>query len=116
MPYCKDPIRMQVMLDYAREVLELIQGKARKDLEADRLQGLAAARLLEMIGEAAAGVSPDYQSAYPLIPWSQLSGLRNLLARGYEAVDPDIFWKFLSQDLPGLVPELQGAVLRLSVT
>lgn len=114
MPYCKDPIRLQQMLDYTCEVLELIQGRSRNDLAADRLLGLAAARLLEMIGEAAAEVSPDYQATYNLIPWTQLRGLRNLLAQGYDAVNPEIFWKFLSQDLPGFVPELQGAILRLS--
>lgn len=116
MPYCKDPIRLQQLLDYAREVLDLIQGRSRNDLAADRPLGLAVARLLELIGETAAGVSPDYQSTYALIPWFQLSGLRNLLVQGYDAVDPEIFWQFLSQDLPGLVPELQGAILRLSAT
>jgi uncharacterized protein with HEPN domain len=116
MPYCKDPIRLQHMLNYIREVLDLIQGRSRNDLNDDRLLGLAAARLLEMIGAEAAGVSSDYQTTYTAIPWSQLSGFRNLLAQGYDAVDPEILWEILSQDLPALVPELQGNILRLSAT
>jgi len=116
MPYCKDPMRLQHMLNYAREVLELIQGRSRNDLAADGLLGPAAVRLLERLGAEAAGVSPDYQATYSLIPWSQLSGLRNPPAQGYAAVDKDILWKFLSQDLPGVVQELQVTILRLSAT
>ena len=116
MPYCKDPIRLQQMLNYTCEVLELIRGRSRNDLAADRLLGLAVVRLLERLGAEAARVSSDYQSTYTLIPWSQLNGLRNLLAQGYDAVDKDILWKILSQDLPGLVAELQSIILRLSAT
>ena len=47
----KDLIRLQHMLDYAREAMELMQGKGRNDLDSDRLLGLALVRLLEMIGE-----------------------------------------------------------------
>lgn len=108
----KDLIRLQHMLDYAREAMELIQGKERKDLDADRLLGLALVRLLEVIGEAASRVSPEYQSIYPSIPWSQIIGLRNRLIHGYDAVDMDILWEILSRDLPGLVSELESIVLR----
>jgi len=109
-------IRLQHMLDYAREALELIRGKSRKDLESDRLLGLALVRLMEMIGEAANRVSPEYQSSYPSIPWSQIIGLRNRLIHGYDAVDMDILWEILSRDLPGLVLELEKIVLRASAT
>jgi uncharacterized protein with HEPN domain len=41
------------MLDHAREAVELVKGRTRRDLEEDRLLGLALVRLLEIVGEAA---------------------------------------------------------------
>lgn len=110
----KDRVRLQHMLDYAREALELIQGRARNDLDNDRLLGLALVRLMEMIGEAANRVSPEYQSSHASIPWSQIVGLRNRLIHGYDAVDMDILWEILSQDLPGLVENLESIISRES--
>lgn len=102
----KDPIRLRHMLDYSREALELIHESARKDLDANRLLGLALVRLLEMLGEAANRVSPEYQSLHPSIPWSQIISLRNRLIHGYDAVDMDILWQVLKHDLPILIEEL----------
>jgi len=42
------------MRDHAHEVTELVRGRTRSDLDADRLLALAVVRLLEIIGEAAA--------------------------------------------------------------
>ena len=103
----KDIIRLRHMLDYAHEALQLIKGKGRSNLDSERLLGLALIRLLEMIGEAANRVSPECQSLHPSIPWSQIIGLRNRLIHGYDAVDVDILWQILKQDLPILVEELE---------
>ncbi|MFZ5453956.1 MAG: DUF86 domain-containing protein [Thermodesulfobacteriota bacterium] len=112
----KDLILLQHMLDYAREALELIHGKSRKELDSDRLLELALIRLMEMIGEAANRVSADYKSCYSSIPWSQIIGLRNRLIHGYDDVDLDILWEILNQDLPRLVSELEGIILRANAT
>jgi len=46
-------IALRHMLDYARESIELAQGKTRQDLDDDRTFNLAQARLLEIVGEVA---------------------------------------------------------------
>jgi len=43
------------MLDYAREVAEMVAGRTRSELDTDRMLQLALTRLVEVIGEAAAG-------------------------------------------------------------
>jgi uncharacterized protein with HEPN domain len=108
----KDLVRLRHMLDYSREALEMIQGSCRKDLDSNRLLGLALVRLLEMIGEAANRISPDYQSLQPSIPWSRIISLRNRLIHGYDAVDMDILWQILKDDLPILIVELDKLVLK----
>jgi len=64
-------------------------------------------RLVEIVGEAAAGVSPDGQAEYPSIPWRQIIGMRNRLVHGYESVDLDVLWDTIEDDLPPLIAELE---------
>ena len=66
------------------------------------------ARLLEIVGEAAGKVSPDYQAAHPEIPWPSMSGLRNRLAHAYFDVDLDILLDIVAKDLPPLIRRLEG--------
>jgi uncharacterized protein with HEPN domain len=107
MSHHDDFIRLQHMLDHAREASALVKGKCRIDLDTDRVLELALVRLLEVIGEAANRVSPEMKSKYPGIPWFQIIGLRHRLIHGYDAVDLDILWEILSKDLPPLITELE---------
>ena len=69
------------MRDHARELLTLMHGRSRGDLDADRMLALAD-------------------------PWSSIVGLRNRLIHGYDDVDHDIVWAIVSTDLPTLVSQL----------
>jgi uncharacterized protein with HEPN domain len=103
-------IRLRHMLDHAREAISLTEGKARQDLDRDRLLELALVRLLEVVGEAASRVPDDEQRRYSEIPWSQIIGLRHRLIHGYDAVDLDILWQIVVHDLPPLVGILETIV------
>jgi uncharacterized protein with HEPN domain len=103
-------IALQQMLAYAREAVDLCAGKTRTDLDRDRVLELALTRLLEIIGEAANRVPAAEQPDFPDIPWPQIIGLRNRLIHGYDAVDLDIVWQIVQQDLPPLITALQNTV------
>jgi len=98
------------MLDYSREAVELVRGRSRPDLETDRLLQLALVRLVEVIGEAAARVSPEAQAQYPRVPWARIVGMRNRLIHGYDTIDHDVLWRTLTDDLPALIGELESIV------
>lgn len=106
----KDKIRLRHMVESAQEALGLIEGKTRTEVETDRVLSLALVRLMEVVGEAAARVSPAGRDNLPRIPWSQIVGLRNRLIHGYDSIDMDILWNILSSDLPPLVAELANAI------
>ena len=95
------------MLDYARETLTLVHGKARPELEDDRTLNLALTRLLEVIGEAASQIPAEVRMQYPRIPWREIIGMRNRLIHGYDSIDSEIMWQILTKDIPALIPELQ---------
>lgn len=78
-----DRVRLRHMLDAASEAVEFAKGKTRADLERDRLLVLGLLKCIEIVGEAAARVSPDVQSRYPRIPWLDIVGMRNRLVHVY---------------------------------
>jgi uncharacterized protein with HEPN domain len=61
------------MLDAAREARSFLQGRTRELLEGERLLALSLVKLIEIIGEAASGVSQPTRQAHPQIPWRRLS-------------------------------------------
>jgi uncharacterized protein with HEPN domain len=104
-------LTIEQMLAHCREALDIVGTRRREDLESDRLFELAMARLLEIIGEAAGRVPHDLQAEHDEIPWHAIIGLRNRLIHGYDAVDLDIVWQVLAQDLPALVVSLEQLLL-----
>ena len=105
-----DKVRLRHMLDYSRKAATMLQGRTQADLNTDEMLLLALTRAIEIIGEAAARVSPAIQQKYALIPWPQIVGLRNRLIHGYDAVDLDILWNIVQCDLPPLIEQLEKVI------
>jgi len=103
-----DDIRMQHIREAAQEAVELMGDASRDDLGSDRRLSLAVVRLLEIIGEAAHGVSPEYQRAHAGLPWTGMIGMRNRLIHGYFDVNLDVVWKTVKEDLPALLRNLDS--------
>ncbi len=91
------------MLDYACRAVEAIRGRSREDLDRDVVLAAALERFVEIIGEASSQVSRECEEALPNIPWRQIVGMRNRLIHGYGAVDPDVLWDVVHDDLPDLI-------------
>ena len=102
-----DRTRLRHMQDHAEEAAEMAAGRSRRDLEGDRQFCLALTHLVESAGEAAARVSSEGRHRWPTVPWVGIVGLRNRLIHGYDAVDLDILWDIVQQDLPPLIEQLR---------
>ena len=61
---------------------------------------------MQNIGEIAAHLSGHVRSGYPDIPWSDIVGLRNVLAHEYGAIDYERLWDIATVDVPLLVEQL----------
>ncbi len=85
----------------------MAEGFSRADLDSDRKLELSLTRLVEIVGEAAKRVSTDRRAALPQIPWKEVVGMRNRLTHGYDAVDLNILWTVIEDDLPPLIGQLQ---------
>lgn len=98
------------MLDHAIETVAIAAAHTRADLDTDRKLNLALARLVEIIGEAAARVSPESQEKLSGIPWSEIIAMRNRMIHGYDQVDFDILWDVIELHLPPLIEQLRSIV------
>lgn len=105
-----DLIRLRHMLDSAREAFDFVSGRSRADLNSDRMLTLSLVKLVEIIGEAAYQISEELQAAYPRIPWQDIMGMRNRLVHTYYAINLNILWKTVTEDLPPLVEQLEHVI------
>jgi len=57
---------------------------------------------LQILGEAVARISEDFQNKYPDIPWPKIIGMRNIIVHDYFGIDLDVVWSVIEKDLPEL--------------
>ena len=102
-----DRVRLNHMLDAAREAVGFSENRSREDLDRDRMLCLSLVHLLEIIGEAARGVSAEFRVTHAEMPWRSIAGMRDRLVHGYYDVNLDIVWETVTEDLPPLVAQLE---------
>jgi uncharacterized protein with HEPN domain len=60
----------------------------------------AVIRNIEIIGEIAKRVSPDFKATHYDIPWRKMAGIRDVLIHDYDSIDLDIVWNVVESELP----------------
>lgn len=74
-------------------------------LAKDEMLGLALARAMEIIGEAAARISGAGRAEVDL-PWPKIVGVRNRLVHAYFDIDQDLLWKAATRETPAILAPL----------
>jgi uncharacterized protein with HEPN domain len=102
-----DDERVADILEAAAEIAAVV-GRGRVAWDADRISRLAVERLLEIVGESARSMSDDVRRRYTEVAWSDIVGLRTVLAHHYHRVDPDQVWVIASIEVPRLAERLNN--------
>lgn len=102
-----DEVRLRHILDAARQASTFIKERSRGDLDRDPTLSLARVRLLEMIGEAARGISKPVRDANAQVSWNKIAGIRDRLIHGYFDVNLDVVWQTVAEDLPTLIAQVE---------
>ena len=105
-----DEIRLKHLLDAAIEAVDFTKEHIRADLDNDRKLSLALVRLLEVIGEAARGITTEFRREHPELPWKSMIGMRDRLIHGYFNVNLDVVWETVKNDLPNLIVKLKKII------
>jgi uncharacterized protein with HEPN domain len=94
------------ILESAKIAIDYVTGKSWDVFYEDMQCQDAVLRRIEIIGEAARHISPQFQKRHPQIPWRDLAVLRNLVIHQYDAVDINQVWDTVQNKLPLLVEEI----------
>ncbi len=71
------------MLESAQKALEFVAGMTYEEFVADEKTQYAVVRALEVLGEAAKKVPPEWREVYAEIPWRAIAGMRDKLIHDY---------------------------------
>ena len=102
-----DRQRLLDILAAAKLLRTFRSGRSREDLEGDPLLQSGFLYQLHVIGEAASRLSPSLREHYPAVPWKAISGFRNYIAHEYFALDLDIVWQTVIEDVPSLSSQIE---------
>ncbi len=106
-PDIKDMARLWDMLDAAKTAIEFTNAISFESFLNDRKTRNAVERNLEIIGEAARGVSQETRECNPDIPWRSIIALRNIIAHEYGDILYENLWTVCIKRLPPLVMQLE---------
>ena len=100
-------------LEYLRHILDeieyiegAIRGIEKADFLGDETLKRSFVRSIEIIGEAAKKLPPDFKDKYANIEWKKIAGMRDRLIHDYFGVDYHIVWDVVANKLPSLKQSL----------
>jgi uncharacterized protein with HEPN domain len=106
--------------DRLRDILAAIQrildktSEGRSAFDANEMLRIWVLYHLQIIGEAARGLSSDFRLRYPDKVWAMAAGMRNILVHHYFEIDGDEIWKVLEHDLIPLRTRVEGILAQAS--
>ena len=103
----RDDTFLEDILNSARIIREYLSGVALESFLANTEKQDAVNRRFEIMGEATRHLSPSVRQALPEIPWTLMTGMRNILIHDYDEVDPKRVWETAQNDLPTLISRLE---------
>jgi uncharacterized protein with HEPN domain len=98
------------MLAAARTVAAFVKGVPIERYAQDLKHRMAEEWGIEVAGEAARRVSPEFRAAHPEIPWSRIVAQRNVLAHDYGEIDRARLWRLAIENVPLLMEQLEPLV------
>jgi len=108
----------QRLAEYLQHIVQAIGRIERYTADLDETAFLASEekqdaviRNIEILGEAARNVErryPDFAAQHPDVPWIDIYLMRNRVAHGYFAVDLEIVWKTIRNELPELAARISA--------
>jgi uncharacterized protein with HEPN domain len=101
-----DNIRVQHILDAIQEIENYIEGVDLEIFLNNSMMFNATLRQLEIIGEAANGLTENFLQNTQEIPWARIIGLRNLIIHEYFGIDDITIWNIVKINLPDLKQKL----------
>ena len=102
----REPIRDRERLEHIIAAIDRIirytSDKSYEDLVADDMMYYAVVKNIEIIGEAANMLTPQFQQTNSETPWKMVKGMRNYIVHEYFQIDDIVVWDVVKNNLPEL--------------
>ena len=102
-----DLLYLKDMTTACEKILACLEGHDRHTLEADWMRMDAVLRNLEILGEAAKGVSEEVRRRHPGIPWRKIAAMRDIVIHHYFGLDMEAIWDAAKNRVPQLLEQLR---------
>ena len=96
----QDRWRLRHIIESIEYIEEFISGVEKKDMFSDYQLQSALVKQFEIIGEATRHLSPKLMDKYSEVNWSEAIGMRNILVHDYFAVNLDVLWDTIKNNIP----------------
>jgi uncharacterized protein with HEPN domain len=106
----RDEAYLLDMLLAARKVRTFTVGVDEERFRADEVLQHAILRLIQIVGEAARKVSPEFKQSHLEIPWQEIVGMRHMLVHEYFRIIPEKIWDVVERDLSNLISMIEPLV------
>jgi uncharacterized protein with HEPN domain len=106
----RDDAHLLDMLLASQKIMAFTHGKGRDEFDSDEILQQAIMRLVQIIGEAARKVSPEFKQDHSHIPWTDIVGMRHRLVHEYFRIVPELVWQVVDKDIPALVGLIEPLV------
>ena len=73
----------------------------------------AVAKAFENIGEAVKNIPKELTNEYPIIPWSEIAKMRDVLTHHYFGVDDKILWDTLGEEFEAFEKAVNDMLAKL---
>lgn len=104
----RDIERLNHILDCCTKITNYTVGSDKDEKTQEAIE-----RNLTIIGEACRVVSDELKSQYPLIPWSEIRGMRNILVHEYYITEKETIWDVAEHKIPALKSWIEGILEKL---
>jgi uncharacterized protein with HEPN domain len=94
--------RLTDIIESIDRIRNVIAGTTLEAFENDWQKRWLVERRLEILSEASRHLPEATKARHPEIPWPKVAGIGNVLRHDYQRIAPDVLWKLVRDDLPGL--------------
>lgn len=98
---------LQDILDAMLAIEQFVEGISFDEFKTDDKTSSAVIRKFEIIGEAAKRIPEEIRNKYPLIPWKEMSGMRDRLIHFYFGIKYELVWYTIKDVITQVKPAIQ---------
>lgn len=100
----RDRSILEHIVSYCNDIEETVLrfGNSYGAFSSDKAYRNACAMCILQIGELGGNLSSEFRLSHPQMPWSEIKGIRNVMAHAYGSISIETTWETIESDIPAL--------------